>query len=138
MELSGAIYGLKFLRDKKKYTNLNVNLYIDSQYVKNGINEWIKNWEKNNWRTASKSPVKNQELWVELNELNSIVKPSWHWVKGHSDSLFNNIVDKVANTVASRQQKISLNEIFEIVKSIKSSGLLENYEFIIYDEILEK
>lgn len=78
MELQGVIEVLK------KYKKC--NLYVDSKYVKDGINLWINNWKKNNWKTASKSPVKNQELWMELDELNN-GEINWLWIKGHNNSL---------------------------------------------------
>jgi ribonuclease HI len=61
-----------------------VVVHTDSQYVKNGIGSWIVNWKRNGWRTADKKPVKNQELWVELDAVVARVKPRFVWVKGHA------------------------------------------------------
>lgn len=65
----------------------------DSQYVKNGITSWIFNWKKNGWRTSSKDPVKNKELWVELDTLQSQFNITWTWVKGHSGIKYNEMCD---------------------------------------------
>lgn len=92
MELTAAIKALQALTKPCK-----VILTTDSQYVKNGISLWIDNWKKNNWKTAAKKPVKNQDLWLELDK--SIEKHSieWAWVKGHSGHKENDIVDDLAN-----------------------------------------
>lgn len=92
MELTAAIKALQALTKPCK-----VILTTDSQYVKNGISLWIDNWKKNNWKTAAKKPVKNQDLWLELDK--SIQKHSieWAWVKGHSGHKENDIVDYLAN-----------------------------------------
>ncbi|MCF6768011.1 ribonuclease HI [Thiotrichales bacterium 19S11-10] len=92
MELTAAIEALKCLKRSAL-----VDLYTDSKYVKNGILEWIDNWKKNNWRTSQKKPVKNKELWVELDELLAKHKVTWHWVKGHSGHEGNEIADELAN-----------------------------------------
>ncbi len=65
----------------------------DSQYVKNGITSWIFNWKKNGWRTSSKDPVKNKELWIELDDLQSQFHITWIWVKGHSGIKYNEMCD---------------------------------------------
>ena len=93
MELQAAIEALKIL---KKNLSVKVILYTDSSYVKNGITSWIANWEKNNWRTSSKAPVKNKELWFELNELNKSLDIEWRWIKGHSGNEGNEIADTLA------------------------------------------
>lgn len=121
MELLAGINGLRFyfneiqLNSSVATNSLSVEIYTDSQYVKNGVNEWIHNWKRNNWKTANRSPVKNQELWIELDELNSSIKPSWYWVKGHSTDLFNNIVDRLANKTASIQKNLHINDLDEIL-----------------------
>ena len=71
-------------------------IYTDSTYVKDGITTWIKRWEKNGWKTASKKPVKNKELWKKLKDLSSKHYIKWIWVKGHAQNKFNNIVDEIA------------------------------------------
>ncbi|MFN3239298.1 MAG: RNase H family protein, partial [Pseudomonadales bacterium] len=74
-----------------------VELTTDSQYVRKGITEWIHNWKKNNWRTAAKKPVKNDDLWRALDELVSTHDVRWHWVKGHSGHAENELADTLAN-----------------------------------------
>ena len=92
MELTAVVEGLKLL----KYP-CEVELYSDSAYVVNAFSQgWIYNWVKNNWRTASKEPVKNQELWQELYNLTQTHKVKFNKVKGHSDNIYNNRCDELA------------------------------------------
>ncbi len=100
MELTAAIKAIEFLD-----TNDVINLLTDSNYVKNGITSWIKNWKINNWKNSSKEPVKNKDLWERLDELNSIKSVNWQWVKAHSTNNYNNQVDLLA-----RQSAESLTE----------------------------
>ena len=74
-----------------------VDITTDSQYVKNGINQWIKNWRKNGWRTADKKPVKNADLWKRLDEAVKKHDVDWHWVKGHAGDPGNERADQLAN-----------------------------------------
>jgi ribonuclease HI len=92
MELMAAIEGLKQLTRPCL-----VALTTDSSYVKNGITAWMKSWKKNNWKTASKKPVKNQDLWMALDEQVARHEVEWHWVKGHSGHRENEIADDLAN-----------------------------------------
>lgn len=91
MELTAAIKALETLKE-----SCVVDLTTDSQYVKNGINEWIKNWKKNNWKNSAKKPVKNDDLWKRLDELVAKHKVKWHWVRGHNGHIENEIVDQLA------------------------------------------
>lgn len=91
MELQAAIEALNAL---KKSTH--VALYTDSTYVKNGITQWIHGWKKNGWRTASKKPVKNVELWQALEQAIARHEVEWHWVKGHSGEEGNERADSLA------------------------------------------
>mgnify|MGYP001301919450 FL=1 len=95
MELMAAIKALVFLKKKQK-----IRIYTDSNYVKEGITNWIKIWEKNNWKTANKKKVKNVELWIKLNTLSNFHDIEWQWVKGHSGDPMNNMVDKLAKKAA--------------------------------------
>ena len=95
MELMAAIKALVFLKKKQK-----IRIYTDSNYVKEGITNWIKIWEKNNWKTANKKKVKNVELWIKLNTLSNFHNIEWQWVKGHSGDPMNNMVDKLAKKAA--------------------------------------
>ncbi|PLA74790.1 ribonuclease HI [Hydrogenovibrio sp. SC-1] len=92
MELTAAIEALKALTRPCK-----VVLTTDSQYVKNGINQWMPNWKRNNWKTAAKKPVKNQDLWQALDAALSTHEVDWQWVKGHSGHAENERVDALAN-----------------------------------------
>jgi ribonuclease HI len=76
-----------------------VNLYLDSEYVRKGITEWIHGWKAKGWRTASKQPVKNVELWQQLDVLvhQAGHRISWHWVKGHAGDIGNERADALAN-----------------------------------------
>jgi ribonuclease HI len=74
-----------------------IDLFTDSQYVNRGVNEWLSNWKKANWKTASKAPVKNVDLWQKLDELLGAHDIHWHWVKGHSGDPGNDLADELAN-----------------------------------------
>lgn len=91
MELMAAIMGLKALQRPCK-----VRLVTDSNYVKKGITEWMTQWRKKNWRTADNKPVKNQDLWEQLNELVVEHDIEWEWVKGHSGHAENELADELA------------------------------------------
>jgi ribonuclease HI len=93
MELTAAIKALEAI----KYKNIDIDLYTDSKYVMNGINEWIKNWKAKGWKTSAKKPVKNVDLWQRLDVLNASHTVHWHWVKGHSGNEGNEMADKLAN-----------------------------------------
>ncbi|CUB02235.1 ribonuclease HI [Marinomonas fungiae] len=92
MELMGAIEGLKALKEPCK-----VALYTDSSYVQKGITEWLAGWKRKGWKTASKQPVKNQDLWQQLDEMCQKHQVEWHWVKGHAGIEGNEIADELAN-----------------------------------------
>jgi ribonuclease HI len=82
MELRAVISALEAA--ERSAPGLGVTLNTDSQYVKNGITSWINSWKRNGWRTADKKPVKNRELWEELDAVAARVKPKFRWVKGHA------------------------------------------------------
>jgi ribonuclease HI len=92
MELMAAIMALETL--KRPCT---VDLFTDSQYVRNGINTWMANWKKRGWLTADRKPVKNEDLWRRLDEARKRHAVVWHWVKGHADDPLNHRVDALAN-----------------------------------------
>ena len=92
MELTAVIRALESL--KRSST---VHLFTDSQYVKNGIETWIKGWRRNGWKTSDKKAVKNEDLWRELDTLAARHSVSWHWVKGHADDPGNERADALAN-----------------------------------------
>ena len=92
MELTAVIRGLESFKLRKKVT-----IITDSQYVKNGINQWIVNWKRNGWKTASKKPVKNKDLWQILDSLVQKHHIDWEWVRGHSGNPGNERADQLAN-----------------------------------------
>jgi ribonuclease HI len=92
MELTAVIRALESLKRPAQ-----VRLYTDSEYVRKGITEWVKNWKARGWKTADKKPVKNQDLWEELDALASGHEIEWHWVKGHAGVPGNERVDRLAN-----------------------------------------
>ena len=92
MELIAVIEGIKSIEK-----NANIEITTDSKYVKNGINLWIDNWRKNDWKTSAKKPVKNKELWLKLDKLVQNYSIEWKWVKGHSGHPGNERADQLAN-----------------------------------------
>ncbi|MDG2091048.1 MAG: ribonuclease HI [Gammaproteobacteria bacterium] len=92
MELTAVIKALEVLKSKCQ-----IELYTDSKYVLKGITEWLPNWKKRNWLTASKKPVQNVDLWKELDALVPEHEINWHWVKGHSGDRGNEMADQLAN-----------------------------------------
>ncbi len=92
MELLAAIKGLQSLTQPCK-----VRLYTDSNYVKQGITEWIINWKRNGFKNAKKKPVLNVDLWLELDQSTSIHDIEWFWIKGHSGHPENERADALAN-----------------------------------------
>ena len=98
MELTAAIKALEYCLEKetKQLSLKEVKIYTDSNYLKDGITVWIKNWEKNNWKTADKKNVKKVDLWKKLKELTKISQIEWYWIKGHSQNPMNELADKLA------------------------------------------
>lgn len=92
MELTAAIRGLEALKKTAR-----VVLTTDSQYVMKGIREWLPAWKQRGWKTASRQPVKNVDLWQRLDELASQHQVEWRWVKGHSGHAENELADELAN-----------------------------------------
>ena len=91
MKLMAPIMALKKIK-----SNTNVIIFTDSTYVKNGITEWIKKWEKNGWKSSSKKPVKNKDLWVKLDNACLKHKITWKWVKAHAGNKYNSLADELA------------------------------------------
>ena len=98
MELTATIKALEYCEEKEgEQPELKaIEIYTDSIYVKDGITEWIKKWEENNWKTADKKNVKNVDLWKKLKELVKSNQVKWNWVKGHSNDPMNDLADKLA------------------------------------------
>lgn len=95
MELRAAVEGLKALTEMCE-----VDITTDSEYLRNGITTWIKGWKSRGWKTADKKPVKNQDLWEQLDEQNARHKTNWKWTKGHADHPDNNRCDELASAAA--------------------------------------
>jgi len=91
MEMLAAIEALRAVPDNKP-----VRLYTDSQYLKNGITQWIAGWKRNGWRTSAKKPVKNKDLWEALDTLVAGRTIDWRWVKGHAGDAGNERADELA------------------------------------------
>jgi ribonuclease HI len=102
MELTAAIEALSSIND----SNTPVDLTSDSEYLRKGITEWIGNWKKRNWKTAAGKPVKNQDLWRQLDAIAGALDVRWHWVKGHSGHRENEIADQLAN--------LAIDEMLEV------------------------
>jgi ribonuclease HI len=92
MELMAAIAALRKLKSLRSVPKL-YTIYTDSQYLQLGITEWIAKWKQKNWRTSDKAPVKNQDLWKELDALSAELVPDWEWVKGHAGNEWNERCD---------------------------------------------
>ncbi|HEX9301942.1 MAG TPA: ribonuclease HI, partial [Casimicrobiaceae bacterium] len=97
MELTAVIRALESLKRE-----CDVDLFTDSQYVKNGIETWIHGWKRNGWKTSDRKPVKNAELWRELDALAQTHRIRWHWVKGHNGHPENDRADALANAGVAR------------------------------------
>lgn len=100
MEMQAVVEGLNALTRASMVT-----VYTDSQYVQKGITEWIKGWKARGWKTAAKKPVKNAELWVELDEAQARHSVKWQWVKGHAGHPENERVDDLARWEAEKFQR---------------------------------
>jgi ribonuclease HI len=108
MELMAAIRALESLRRPCR-----IRAYTDSEYLRRGITEWLKNWKRRGWKTADRKPVKNEDLWRRLDELAAHHEVKWHWVKGHAGHLDNERADQLANR--------GLDEVLDIA-SVGKSG----------------
>jgi len=92
MEMTAALEALGRLREPCE-----VELFTDSQYLRTGMREWLAKWKRNNWRTADKKPVKNEDLWRQLDAAAQIHDIHWHWVRGHDGHPENERCDELAN-----------------------------------------
>jgi ribonuclease HI len=95
MELRAAIEALRALNEECE-----VEIVTDSEYMKNGITSWIRNWKRNGWMTSAKKPVMNQDLWMDLDEQVGRHKATWTWTKGHASHADNNRCDELATRAA--------------------------------------
>jgi ribonuclease HI len=103
MELLAVIEALKKAKllqsDEKIITCAKITVYTDSQYVQKGITQWIGNWKRNAWKTSGKQPVKNQDLWMDLDSARQNLPLDWRWVKGHAGHQYNERCDAMVRTV---------------------------------------
>lgn len=113
MELKAVINGLKMLKISCK-----VIVHTDSQYIKQGITEWINKWKTNGWKTADKKPVKNRELWQELDEVALQHDINWKWVRAHNGNMYNEEADRLAR----KESKNLKYRDCEVKKSPKNRG----------------
>jgi len=107
MELTAALKCLEHTQGQE------LTLYTDSCYVKNGITKWILNWKKNGWKTAAGQPVKNRELWIQIDDLSG-PHVKWQWVKAHNGHPFNEAADKLAHATAesfSKQKAVNIEKL---------------------------
>lgn len=100
MELTAVISALNALKE-----DCSIALTTDSQYVKNGITLWLKDWKRREWKNSSKKPVKNIDLWQQLDKAIASHQVEWHWVKGHSGHPENEIADELANVAIDEMLK---------------------------------
>ena len=98
MELTAAIKALDYCsnEEKQQLSLKQIQIYTDSNYLKEGITIWINKWEKNNWKTSDKKNVKNIDLWKKLREFEKVNQIEWTWIKGHSKNPMNDLADKLA------------------------------------------
>ncbi|MCD6048399.1 MAG: ribonuclease [Gammaproteobacteria bacterium] len=99
MELMAAIEALKSIKEPCE-----IHFTTDSEYVRQGITQWIHNWKKRGWKTSNKEPVKNEDLWRQLDEAIQSHQIHWHWVKGHNGHRENELVDQAARLAVSKMK----------------------------------
>ncbi len=100
MELKATIEALRAIKKP-----VPIHIYTDSQYVKNGITLWLVDWKKNGWKTKQKDPVKNQDLWEDLDQIASQYAITWHWIKGHAGHVENERVDVLARSAVPKDSE---------------------------------
>jgi len=98
MEMTAAIEALRSLKKGAKVT-----LYTDSEYLKNGITKWLPNWIARDWKTSTRKPVKNQDLWKKLVSVEKNHDVTWRWLRGHAGNRMNNRVDHLARSAIKRK-----------------------------------
>ncbi len=103
MELQAVIEALLFLNKHHRERSVPIVLHTDSEYVRQGITNWIHKWLKNDWKTTAKRPVKNKEYWVKLKELDDALRPQWKWVPGHAGVELNEECDSMVQDEIRKQ-----------------------------------
>lgn len=125
MELMGAIKALQY-----SPRDVTLEIWTDSSYVKNGITDWIDGWKKRGWKTASRKPVANQDLWQQLDELRQAREVEWHWVKGHAGHAGNEKADELANLGVTSDSEDDSSSNSEMVKKKATSALEDSKPLI--------
>lgn len=123
MELQAAIEALRILKEPCE-----IDFHTDSQYVRHGISQWIAGWKRNGWRTSAKQPVKNADLWQQLDAATAHHQIHWHWVKGHAGHADNERCDELANAAIA---KVKADYTQEQLK-----GLLEEFKALPETQLL--
>ncbi|MBK8040332.1 MAG: ribonuclease HI [Verrucomicrobiaceae bacterium] len=117
MELMAAIESLNLLKEA-----CDIDFHTDSEYVRNGITQWLTGWKRNGWRTAAKKPVKNADLWQQLDAANARHTVRWHWVKGHAGNDLNERCDElVQEAIAKVKNSHSSAELASALKVFKEA-----------------
>lgn len=117
MELMAAIESLNMLKEA-----CDIDFHTDSEYVRNGITQWLAGWKRNGWRTAAKKPVKNADLWQQLDTANARHQVRWHWVKGHAGNDLNERCDElVQQAIAKVKEKHGELGLAEALKAFKAA-----------------
>lgn len=105
MEMRAALEALHALKDRCE-----VDLFTDSQYLRNGMEQWLAKWKRNNWRTAARQPVKNADLWEQLDAAAQAHVVRWHWVRGHDGHAENERCDALANEAIRHRGPVPTSE----------------------------
>lgn len=129
MELMGAIKGLSHFEKKQK-----IKIYTDSQYVQKGITGWIRQWKKNGWRTANRKPVKNVDLWQQLDSECKKHTITWSWVRGHNGNYGNEKADELAGLYVNGETKKEP----ELTLAQRVSALEQKFDSILQDYLAEE
>ena len=117
MELMAAIESLNLLKEA-----CDIDFHTDSEYVRNGITQWLAGWKRNGWRTAAKKPVKNADLWQQLEAANARHTVRWHWVKGHAGNDLNERCDElVQEAIAKVKESHSSAQLASALKVFKEA-----------------
>jgi ribonuclease HI len=120
MELLAAIEGLKTLNRR-----IEAEVYTDSRYLRDGVSEWVHDWEQRDWKTANKKPVRNRDLWIELLKQARNHQVAWKWVKGHASNRYNHFVDLLVGTsIANRRgfdRKLDRAQLDTVIDATKAS-----------------
>lgn len=129
MELQGAIEALNALKEPCE-----VEFFTDSEYVKNGVSEWLSKWKRNGWIAKSRKPVKNEDLWRTLDAHASRHQVNWQWLKGHAGHIGNERCDQLANAeIAKIKKAFSLEQLKELLAQFSAKDSAEQTA----DELIE-